>query len=143
MRAAGVAEYIIAEFEPFGLALPSQLANWLDAAYTARMDDWKSCAGHQLPNGHTITVDKLRTLTPNKLRIIFHAEPIITSIGEAAGATWSDRVEIMMAYLSNNNSWLRRADQLANYEIGNWLALQFDYRPQNAAGEIGNKKPCH
>lgn len=143
MRLASVAEYIIAEFEPFALALPDELANWIDTAYVRRMNDWRLCVGSRLPNGRMITDEKLDTLTPSKIRIIFHAEPLVISTGEeVASAAWVDRIESVMAYLSNENSWLRRADKLVEYEIGNWIGIQFSYYPHDTANEIGHRKPC-
>lgn len=149
MTNAGVADWIIDGFRLWATALPNDLPNWIDAAYLNRMTDWHACAGCKLPNGRVITTARLTAIQPSDLMIVFHDEPWpVSGRGNAVtcGAAYKDRIEVVDAYLGAydgvENTWLRRCDQLIEWELGNWLGIQFDFSPQNINEEIGNKKPC-
>jgi len=142
MTEAGVQPYIIAEFREWALRLPTELQSWLDAAYQARMDGWRACIGHRLPNGKEITASVLDKITPVSFKIIFHPAPFAVPQGLTVdGCAYNDRIEIVIADLSNDNTWLRKCDALAQWEIGNLIARRFDYFP-DPDHEVGNHDPC-
>lgn len=145
MEAAEVAQYIIDDFERWATAMPSELPNWLDAAYMARMKDWQACVGHRLSNGTLIDLATLDSLLPEKVKIIFHphAFPVPQRDNVLTdGAAYMDRIEVAIVSLESNNTWLRKGDVLVEWELGNWIARQFGFSPQDDRLEIGNKRPC-
>ena len=143
LRAAGIGESILAEFEPWARALPTELPNWIDAVYLARLKDWQESIGKRLPNGATITETGLARVVPSRVRIVFHPEPFPVVQGVlTAGAAYQDHIEVVIAYLDQHDTWLRRCDQLIEWELGNWIARQFGFAPQDASLEIGNHKPA-
>jgi len=143
MTEAGVEPYIIAEIREWVPRLPAELPIWIDAAWTARMKAWTACVGSRLPNGKEITQGTLNKCAVNPPRVVLHPEPFLVPQGvKTAGAAYKDRIEIVIAYLDANNTWLRKCDDLIAWELGNWLGIQFDYRPQDVSKEIGNRAPC-
>ena len=143
MIEAGVALWIIEQFREWGLRLPEELPAWIDNAYTERINAWRACVGHRLPNGKTISNDKLNGVTPASFRIILHPEPFaVPQGGLTAGASWSDRVEVVAAYLDQGNTWLRKCDDLIAWELGNLIGIRHGFSPRVVGEEIGNRSPC-
>jgi hypothetical protein len=146
MTEAGVQPYIIAQFREWALRLPAELPQWLDKAYSDRQTAWRACIGRRLPNGKQISADVLDRATPGSLRVILHPEPFQVPQGLTAGAAYDDRIEVVIAYLGayegQENVWLRKCDDLAQWEIGNWIGVQHGFRPMVVAQEIGSNPPC-
>lgn len=142
MTEAGVLEYIVNQFKEWATQLPVELPSWIDAAYTARLADWRRCIGRKLPNGVTITASKLDSITPDSFKIIFHPEPFQSRGGLTVdGLATPDKIEVVIADLSDGNTWLRRCDQLIEWEIGNMISMRCGYHT-TPDKEIGNKNPC-
>ena len=140
---AGVSPEIIATFREWALRLPAELSDWIDTAWQGRIDAWRACVGQRLPNGAEITASKLNSITPQSFKIIFHPEPFLVVQGvKAAGAAWADRIEVVIAYLDANNTWLRKCDDLLAWEFGNCLGIRHGFSPQDPTQEIGSKTPC-
>jgi hypothetical protein len=146
MTEAGVEPYIIAQFREWALRLPVELPAWIDGAYERRMAAWRACVGKRLPNGRTISADILDRVTPASFRVILHPEPFAVPQGITAGFSYSDRVEAVGAYLGSYegvpNSWLRKCDDLIEYELGNLIGIRHGFAPQRIEDEIGSKSPC-
>lgn len=141
MTEAGVQPYIIAEFRAWALELPTELPDWLDAAFRARKDAWIACIGKRLPNGKEITAEGLARITPASIKVLFHPTPFAGPHGMTVdGLAYTDHIEVVIADLSNDNTWLRRCDHLAEWEFGNLIARRFDYFPA-PNDEIGNHNP--
>ena len=143
LTAAGVLPAVVSEFEAYAAALPVELPNWIDSAYQARMGEWRACIGARLPNGREITGSALARILPRSIRLIFHPAPFTVPPGRlVAGCAYSDRIELVMAAISDGGTWLRRADRLAEWELGNLIARRLGFAPADANLEIGNKRPC-
>ena len=134
---------LIEQFEEWALRLPDELPLWIDQAYTDRLNAWRACVGRQLPNGTTISASVLDRVTPQSFVIKLHRDPFPVVQGVlTAGASWTDRIEVVVAYLDNDNTWLRRCDALIEYELGNLIGIRHGFAPQIAAHEIGDRSPC-
>ena len=141
-----VSDWIINQFREWALRLPAELPAWIDAAYTERLNAWQICVGKRLPNGKAISDDVLNRITPASFCVVLHPEPWAPAGVLTAGASWSDRVEVVVAYLGSSegvaNSWLRKCDDLFAWELGNLIGLRCGYRPKSVETEIGNGSPC-
>lgn len=143
MVAEGVSPAIIAEFREWALRLPTELPAWIDTAWATRLNDWFACVGCRLPNGATITDTGLHSAIANPPKIILHPEPFRVPQGVlTAGAAYNDRIEVVIAFLDQHGTWLRKCDDLIVWEAGNWIARRFGFSPQDASQEIGSKSPC-
>ena len=139
---ADVQPYIIEQFREWALRLPAELPTWIDTAYSDRLAAWHACRGCKLPNGTTISATVLDSVKPTSFRVILHPEPFAVPQGVTAGASWSDRVEVILAMLDQNDTWLRKCDDLIAWELGNLIGIRHGFSPRNPAEEVGNKTPC-
>lgn len=146
MVKANVEPWLIEEFREWALRLPTELAGWIDTAYFDRLTAWRACTGSKLPNGTTISENVLDRVTPQSFKVIFHPEPFAVPQGITAGYSQDDRVEVVIAYLGSYegkvNTWLRKCDDLLQWEIGNLIGIRHGFRPQDPAQEIGSRSPC-
>jgi len=146
MVEAGVQPHIIDEFRAWALLLPTELPTWIDAAYTERITDWRSCIGKKLPNGKTITAGNVNKVTPRYFQIFLHPRPFLmtgrTEAGLVPAAAWDTRIEVLTAYLSDSNTWFRRCDKLIVWEIGNLISRNCGFSPMDVNQEIGHRRPC-
>lgn len=142
MIEANVQPWIIEQFREWGLRLPAELPTWIDTAYTERMTAWGACIGHRLPNGHLVSAALLHSTPPTSIKVILHPEPFAVPQGKTAGASWSDRVEVVIAYLDQHDTWLRKCDDLIAWELGNLIGIRHGFSPRNVNEEIGNRSPC-
>jgi hypothetical protein len=143
MTEAGVEPYIIAEFREWATRLPIELLDWMDAEWRARLAAWRSCVGRSLPNGTRISSGTLNSLAANPPRVVLHPEPFLVPQGvKTAGAAYKNKIEIVIAFLDQKDTWLRRCDHLGAWEFGNLIGINHGFSPQNVGQEIGDKSPC-
>ena len=143
MLAENVEQHLVDQFREWALRLPAELLTWIDGLYCAAIHQWSVCVGHHLPDGSTIKKTVLDSITPASFTIRLQPGPFQTPQGIlTAGASWTDRIEVLAAYLGSENTWLRKCDDLIAWELGNLIALRHDYHPSGVAGEVGNRSPC-
>jgi hypothetical protein len=147
MTKLGVEPYLITQFREWAARLPAELPAWIDNAYTERINAWRACVGYQLPNGKTISKDVLDKVTPGSFKVILHPEPFQVPQTITAGAAYIDRVEVVIAYLGpyegKPNAWLRKCDDLCQWEISNMIGIRHGFSPMDVSQEIGNRSPCN
>jgi hypothetical protein len=144
MTVEGVSPAVIAEFRTWALQIPNDLCSWIDTVWAVRMQAWAECVGQRLPNGATISQTKIDDLIRKPPPIIMHADPFpVNGSVLTAGVAYDDRIEVVLAYLDQHNTWLRKCDDLIAWELGNLIGIRHGYRPSDPDKEIGNKVPCN
>lgn len=132
---------IIPQFTDFAnqMALESQIPEWIDSAWDAVKEKWISCGGTYAEAARRFNV---RTL-------YVKIEPLPFYVPEmglyAAGMTDGRLIRAInvWANVEVGSTWVRRFDQLMEWEIGNALMLSSSIRWDGTVqGEIGNQSPC-
>ena len=146
MVEAGVEPYIIEQFRTWATALPENLPAWLDERFESRMAAWRACVGKPLPNGRLIDA-KVLDGVPGSFKVFLHPEPFPVMGGQiTCGASYPDRIDVVAYYLGSSegvpNSWLRKCDDLFEWEIGNLIGIRHGYSPTDVSQEIGSRSPC-
>ena len=130
------------EFGDYLHAFPESLMGWIDAGYLDIFEKWQACRFSSVG----LIVDKV---APKDIEITLVPAPFWVPLHKTYAVGMTDpnakgAITICVAAVSRATpesvapDWLRRVDDLARYEIGNFFA----YRAGIKDREIGDGSPC-
>jgi hypothetical protein len=130
------------EFGDYLHAFPESLTDWIDAGYLDILEKWQAC---RFSSGGLV-VDKV---APKDIEITLVPAPFWVPLRKTYAVGMTDpnakgAITICVAAVSRATpesfapDWLRRVDDLARWEIGNYFAFRAGIKDR----EIGDGSPC-
>jgi len=129
------------EFEHYLHAFPESVMNWwIDSGYLAIVKKWQACRFSSVVAGQ---------ITPKDIEITLVPAPFWVPLRKTYAVGMTDpnakgEITICVAAVSKATpesvapDWLRRVDDLARWEIGNYFAFRAGIKDR----EIGDGSPC-
>jgi len=129
------------EFGDYLHAFPESMLNWIDDGFMAIFNRWLSCKGTYY--------GVATTLRPSDIEITLVPAPFWVPLRKTYAVGMTDpnakgAITICVAAVSRATpesvapDWLRRVDDLARWEIGNFFAFRAGIKDR----EIGDGSPC-
>lgn len=139
LRAQGVQEYQIAQFQTYARELPTMLPTWIDEAYTTIRARHVACGGKWKANAELIK--------PASIVIRFTATPFWSEYHKQWAASWVYQDEIKSAIvvidgLSIGRPDLRFGKDLIRFETGNLFQRRAGEVVTGGPQELGERSPC-
>lgn len=143
LRAQGVQEYQIAQFQTYAQELPTKLPTWIDEAYMTIRARHVACGGKWKANAELIK--------PASIVIRFTATPFWSEYHKQWTASWVEgkgatmqikSAVVTLGGLSIGQPDLRFGKDLVRFELGNYFQRAAGEVVTGGPQELGDRAPC-